>query len=65
MCARFFLRFIFISCVCELHHLDSQIVEKLMAVDGLADIIIVESCRFLNPKDQCMVDLPTFTIIIN
>ena len=55
-------------CVCELHHLDSQIVEKLMTVDGLDDIIIVESCRFLHPKDQCMVDLldlPTFTIIIN
>ena len=54
--------------MCELHHLDSQIVEKLMAVDGLDDIIIVESCRFLNPKVQCMVDLLdllTFTIIIN
>ena len=54
--------------MCELHHLDSQIVEKLMTVDGLDDIIIVESCRFLHPKDQCMVDLldlPTFTIIIN
>ena len=47
-CVRAVLRFIFIYiyCVCELHHVHSQIVEKLMAVDSLADIIIFESLSF-------------------
>ena len=44
VCMRF-VCFIFVSCVCArvLHHVHSQIVEKLMAVDSLADMIIAQS----------------------
>ena len=47
MCVRFVSFMIYMCFLCVfarvLHHVRSQIVEKLMAVDSLADIIIAQS----------------------